>query len=231
MIQISQSDKERMIQFIKENELDYIPVDNGIIKFHTMSYDGMKFFFYNVNEDYLIVKYDPNKDNGNPASIPYEYYTFKNLQQVLEQLSFYDNSLYKQWWSFTNPLEVKFEKETYDDKWYEDFKKGEFWSVEETNQGKVLVYENSSYKPELKSPHNTIHEVSPINEVSYEKVNKLYFEIHPLSCLEGRESYLLKLLCNNEEVLKEYINYRVVTKKGLRLLVSDIFKNLERYKS
>ena len=48
--------------------------------------------------------------------------------------------------------------------------------------------------------------------------------------MEGQESYLLKLSCNNEEIFKEYINYKVVKKKGLKLLIDNIFKSLESFK-
>ena len=82
----------------------------------------------------------------------------------------------------------------------------------------------------MKSPYNTIHEVSPINQETYAVVEKLYFEIHPISCLEKRESYLLKLLINNEEVFKEYVNYIVLSKKGLKLLIENIFNSVEKFK-
>lgn len=61
----------------------------------------------------------------------------------------------------------------------------------------------------------------------YTKVDKLYFEIHPISCQPGNESYLVKLLCNNEEVLKEFINYIVSRKKGLKLLIKTIFDEIK----
>jgi hypothetical protein len=63
-----------------------------------------------------------------------------------------------------------------------------------------------------------------------EKIDKLYFEIHPVSTLEGRESYMLKILCNNEEIMKEYVTYRVIKRKGLRLLMESIFSEAEKFK-
>lgn len=232
MDEISQSDKERLLEFIKENELDYTPIDNGIVRFHTMSCDGMKFFFYKYNEEYVVVKYDPNKDDpNNPGSIAYEYFNFKTLPQVLEQLSFYDNQIPKTYWSIiADSMEVGFDKDSYSENWYEEFITDDFYKVEDCDSYKTIVYSNSNYKPELKSPFNTLHEVSPINNESYTKVDKLYFEIHPISCQGGKESYLLKLNCNNEEVLKEYINYTVATKKGLRLLLKTLFNSLEGFK-
>jgi hypothetical protein len=48
MDQINNSDKRRIIDFIKENDLDYILKDDGIGKFKILSYDNLQFhpYFY-----------------------------------------------------------------------------------------------------------------------------------------------------------------------------------------
>ena len=46
MIEIGKEDKDKIIQFIAENDLDYTLMDNGITRFHVMAFDGIKFFFY-----------------------------------------------------------------------------------------------------------------------------------------------------------------------------------------
>lgn len=115
----------------------------------------------------------------------------------------------------------------YNDNWIDDFKFDEFWSVDSSDNYNYLVYNNPDVSSNINSPFNILHEVSPINDIQLTKVNKLYFEIHPISCQSGNESYLLKLLCNNEEVLKEFINYIVSKKKGLKLLIDTIFKEIK----
>ena len=87
MIEITKEDKEKIIQFIKDNELDYTLIDNGIIRFHVMAHDGIKFFFYKHEDQYIITKYDGNKDReGASGSNAYKHFPFKTLMQVLEQL-------------------------------------------------------------------------------------------------------------------------------------------------
>lgn len=227
MIEINKSDIDRISTFIIDNELDYDIIDNGIIRYHIKSYDDMVFYFYNYNDNFVIVKYDKTKD-GKPGQQAYEYYQFVNLQQVLQELKIYDESLYKQWWYPTiNSAEIGFNKEGYNDNWIDEFKSDEFWSVDSCDGYSYLVYNNPDVSPNIKSPFNTLHEVSPINDIKLTKVNKLYFEIHPISCQSCNESYLLKLLCNNEEVLKEFINYIVSKKRGLKLLINTIFKEIK----
>jgi hypothetical protein len=231
MIDINDGDKVRIINFIKENDLDLTPVDGGIIRFHIKSLDNMIFYFYTYDSKYILVKYDPSKDKGNPGSQSYEYYYYDTLSQVLEAIKFYDDSLYKKWWQeTTNSAEIGFDKNSYKDDWFLEFKGDNNWKVEDSDCYKYLTFNDPSYKPKLKSPFNTLHEVSPINsEPQYCEVNSLNFEIHPISCLDGAESYLLKLLINNEEIFKEYVNYIVTKKKGLKLLLGEIFKSMEQF--
>jgi len=236
MEQISSNDKERLLQFIEENELDYKIEDGGIKKFNVIAVDGIRFFFYIVEGEYVIVKYDSGKDkDGQPGLTPYQYFKFKTLPQVLEQLNHYDESIPKEYWYPTaNSTEIGFDKNGYIDDWYNDFKPDdEFSNVEQIDDYSYLAYSNPNYNPQIKSPFNTIHEVSPLNQLedSYTEVNKLYFEIHPISCTKGDEKYLLKLLSNNEEVLKEYVNYIVTKKKGLKMLIDSIFDSVKIFKN
>jgi hypothetical protein len=229
MIDISKNEIIRISDFIIYNDLDYDIINNGIIRYHIKSFDNMVFYFYKYESNYILVRYDKTKD-GKPGQQAYEYYQFQNLQQILEQLKIYDDNIYKQWWyPTTNSTEIGFDSTNYNDDWLKDFKEeNEYWSVKsEEDKYKYLTYNNSNIKPYLKSPFNTLHEVSPINDIIYTKVEKLYFEIHPISCEPGRESYLLKLLCNNEEVLKEFINYIISKKKGLKLLIDNIFRDIK----
>jgi len=229
MKEILESDKERIIDFIKINDLDYVIVDDGIIRFHIIAYDGIKLYIQIYNDIYILTKYDPSKDKV--GGLPYENFQFNNLQTLLEQLKIYDDSLHKSFWTMTsNSIDIGFDNNNYIEDWYNEFKKDDFWNIEDTDNYTYLTYKNNNYKPELKSPFNTISEVSPINDVIFTRVDSLYFQIHPISCLDGNESYLLKLQCNNEEVLKEYINYLVSSKKGLRLLLDTIFKEMEKFK-
>jgi hypothetical protein len=191
----------------------------------------MVFYFYKYESNYILVRYDKTKD-GKPGQQAYEYYQFQNLQQILEQLKIYDNNIYKQWWyPTTNSTEIGFDSINYNDDWLKDFKEeNEYWSVKsEEDKYKYLTYNNPNISPNIKSPFNTLHEVSPINDIQFTKVNKLYFEIHTISCQLGNESYLLKLLCNNEETLKEFINYIVSKKKGLKMLIKEILDSINNF--
>jgi hypothetical protein len=226
MEQLLESDKNRIIEFIRYNDLDYDIIDNSIFKFGLLSYDKMVFNFYKYNQDYLIVKYDKNKDKGDPFEQLYTYYLFKNIPQLLEQLVDYDNSIHKVWWRpITNSIEIRFSKEGYTEDWYKEFLNNENWSIIDCDTYKSVCYlENRKCK--LISPFTTIHHVSPINEYKPVELDKFYFEIHPITLTERNESYLIKILYNNEEILKEYINYIVTRKKGLRLFLNKLFSEL-----
>lgn len=234
MIIIDEDTIQRIINFIEFNQLNYDIVYNDISKFHIISEDKTSFFFYTYNEEFVIVKYDKNKDQLNrPELNPYEYFMFKTLSAVLEQIKFYDDNLEKSYWfTTTDSIGIDFKSSSYKDDWFEDFKQeAEFSKVEDDDLGyKYFIYDNPKYSPKLKSPYNNLSTFSFINseEEQYIKVNKLYFEIHPISCEPGNESYLLKLLCNNEEILKEYINYIVSKKRGLKLLIDELFKSIKK---
>lgn len=226
MIEINKEEKDRLISFIESNDLDYSVSNNDIFKFSLSSLDKKKFFFYKVEEKYIVMMYDVNKDNDNNImENAYEYFEFNNITQILEQLTLYDNNLEKVYWSYCDGIDSNFIKDNYNDNWSDEFLK-ENYKIEDNISYKYLVYENKDLKPKLLSPYNTLHEVSFINSKEFTTVEKLYFEIHPESCVNKSESYILKLLCNNDDVLKEYINYRVNTKKGLKLLIESIFKQL-----
>jgi len=233
MIEIENREKERIFQFIKENDLDYEIVDNGIIKPHIIAYDDQRFFFYKNEGQYIISKYDKSKDREGTSGA-YQYFNLKSITQILEQLKLYDESIPKRFWEATsNTIDYPFDKTNYKDDWYSDLIKDDNYSIEEDLHCKYVVYSNDKYKPEIKSPFNTVGDDpwgSIIHESKPERINKLYFEIHPVSTLEGKESYMLKILCNNEEVLKEYITYRVTKRKGLRLLMESIFSEAEKFK-
>lgn len=61
-------------------------------------------------------------------------------------------------------------------------------------------------------------------------MEKLSFEIHPISCKEQNESYLFKLAFNDDPILKEWINYRIIRKKGLKIFLETLFNEMEKYK-
>jgi len=234
MIQlIDDREKERIFQFIKESDLDYEIVDNGIIKPHIIAYDNQRFFFQKNEGKYIIIKYDKSKDKPGTSGA-YQYFNLESVTQIMEQLKLYDEAIPKKFWEATsNSIDFPFDKENYKDDWYSELLKDEHYSIEEDLHCKYVVYSNDEYKPEMKSPFNTVGDDawgSILHESKPEKINKLYFEIYPVSTLEGNESYLLKILCNNEEVLKEYITYRVIKRKGLRLLMESIFSEAEKFK-
>ena len=229
-IQISDTDKQRLISFINENDLDYTPVDNGIIRFHLIAEDKMKFFFYEYNNECVVVKCDPVKEQQGDHNA-FQYFNYKSFTQVLEQISFYDKSLPKTYWEVTpNSIDVGFDKDTYNENWHQDILDDNYILEDYNDQYKYINYTNEKYKPELKSPYNTIGEVTEIHQSLYTKVEKLNFEIHPISLEPRNEKYFVKLLCNNESIFKEYINYKVSKKKGLKILLETLFNSLENFK-
>jgi hypothetical protein len=228
---INEQNKQRLIEYIELNDLDYIPVDNGLTRFHILSEDKVTFTIYNSESQFLVSKYDGKKDNGRPGEQPFEYYQFKTFSEVLEQLKFYDDNLYKVYWQPTlESIEIGFDKNNHIEDWYSKYIKDEFYAVEETLNYKYIVYENKNYSPELISPFNTLHEVSDFNSMELTKVDRLYFEIHPVSCAKKNESYYVKVQCNNEEVLKDYINYFVYKEKGLKMFIEGLFNDMSKFK-
>ena len=65
MEQINESDKKRLVDYIDQNELDYHVVDNNISKFSLTAADGITFYIYPNNENYVLVKYDKERERQN----------------------------------------------------------------------------------------------------------------------------------------------------------------------
>jgi hypothetical protein len=230
MDQINNSDKRRIIDFIKENDLDYILQDDGIGKFKILSYDNLQFHPYFYNEEYVLVEYNKEKDKDNSFSSSYKYFYFKNIPSMLEALKSYDDSLYKVWYyPILNSAEIGFDKNSYNENWHIGLLDDEYL-IESDSHCDYIVYNNDNYKPVLKSPYYTLNEVSDINDEYLSSVDSLNFEIRPISCQEGNESYLFKLRYNNEEVLTEYINWMIVRKKGLKIFLKDLFESMKPFK-
>lgn len=229
MEQINEKDKNKLLEFIKENDLDYSAQDNGIFKFNLTSYDKQNFNFYTYENKYVVVKYDKEKDK--PGQNAYDYYYFDNMQQVLEQIKFYDDSITKTWWMpIADTIEIGFDHQNYNENWFSELLTDDNYSTEDYDTYKVVSYSNESYKPELYSPFNTLHEVSTINVQTPTILDRLEFQVHPISCLEGAESYLVKIAFNDEPILKEWINYKVIRKKGLRKFLNILFEEMEKFK-
>ena len=231
MNQLNNLNKKRLLNFIKENDLDYTLFDDGIGKFKIISYDNLEFHPYEFNEEYILVKYDKEKDKpGNLSSSVYGYFNFKSISALLEALKVHDDSLHKVWYyPILNSAEIGFDKSSYNENWYVDLI-NEDYSIESDNHSNYIVYNNKDYKPVIKSPYYTLHEVSDINDEYISTVDSLNFEIHPISCQEGNESYLFKLRYNNEEVLTEYINWMIVRKKGLKIFLKNLFESMQPFK-
>mgnify|MGYP003490015411 FL=1 len=227
---INEKNIKRLIEYIELNDLDYTTVNNGLTRFHITSENMVTFTIYNSEDQFLVTKYDGNKDTGKPGEQPFEYYQFKTFSEVLEQLKFYDDNLYKVYWQPTlESIEIGFDKNNHIEDWYSKYIKDEHYTIEETFNYKYIVYENKNYSPELISPFNTLHEVSDFNEMELTKVDRLYFEIHPVSCAKKNESYYVKIQCNNEEVLKDYINYFVYKEKGLKMFIEGLFNDMSKF--
>jgi hypothetical protein len=230
---INNKDKKRIIDFILTSDLDYQVSDGEVLRFHLVSEDRKLFYFYTIEGKYLLYKVDPESAIKPDNISAHQYFKYDNLQQVMEQLAYYDNSLYKSYWSILDghgmPSEnIQFFKEKYDEKWFKDYFRRENWRIESEDNYKYLVYEEKR-KCKVISPHNELHLYSPINEYSPFEMDRLYFEIHPISCENRNESYYIKILINNEEIMKEYIKYMVVKKKGLKIFLEELMNNKNIY--
>lgn len=232
MQEIDISQKEMIKSFIDKNDLDLMIVDNGFFKFKVVAMDKVEFSFYIKDKSFILVKYDQSKDISDILSEePHTYSQFNNIQQMLEQIKLYDDSLSKSWWSpVSDVTQLGTNIDTYDENWFEFIIGQKFSKVDGGRNITYLSYTSKEYRPELKSLYNTLHEVSEINNLEYTTVEGLNIEIHPLNCMDKNESYLFKVQCNNEEVLKEYINFVVYKKKGLKKLVKETFDTMENYK-
>lgn len=51
---INEQNKQRLIDYIELNDLDYVPVDNGLTRFHILSEDKVTFTIYNSGDQFLV---------------------------------------------------------------------------------------------------------------------------------------------------------------------------------
>lgn len=227
MVELEKEEIKRISDFIEENDLFLNYSEGELFRFKVFSDDGMTFQFFKMNDGYIVSKYDKNKDIPGVPSDPYQYFNFKNIQQILEQLKLYDDQIPRTlWMPTTNTIDFNYDNTIFESNWAKDFITNEKWSERKDGEFPILIYEDFSVQPNLKSPFNTLHEVSEINQLVYEKVDKLYFEIHPKSLQKRNEKFLFKLLINNEEIFKEYASFDVIRKRGLKLLIESIFKSI-----
>lgn len=227
MVELEKEEIKRITDFIEENDLFLNYSKGELFRFKVFSDDDMTFQFFKMNDSYIVSKYDKNKDIPGVPSDPYQYFNFKNIQQILEQLKLYDEQIPRTlWMPTTNTIDFNHDNTIFESNWTKDFITNEKWSERKDGEFLILIYEDLSVHPNLKSPFNTLHEVSEINQLVYEKVDKLYFEIHPKSLQKRNEKFLFKLLINNEEIFKEYASFDVIRKKGLKLLIESIFKSI-----
>lgn len=230
---INDSELKRLIDHIEINDLDYIYVDNGIFRPYLLAYDETKYFLYKNEGKIVLTHYDPKKDipGKNDA---YEHMIYDNMMQVIEAITLRDTSLYKNYWELTtNSIEVSFDSVNYDDEWHEEFSESDGYTKEKDSLCTYVVFESDEYEPEIKSPWNTVG-IDSLGGLLHESrpnlLKKLRFEIHPMDTKPEQETYLFKILCNEDEKFPEHICYRVYGKKGLRLIRQGLFKEMEIFK-
>ena len=153
--------------------------------------------------------------------------------QVLEAITARDRSLYKCYWELTtNSIEIPFDAANYDESWHEEFSDADGYTKEQDSLCTYVVYESGEYEPEIMSPWNTVGTDAwggMIHESRPNKLSKLRFEIHPAGTAKGAETYLFKILCNEDEMFPEHICYKVIGKKGLRLIRQSLFSEMQRF--
>ncbi len=232
MNDLNRTEKDKIISYIDSNDLDYSVMDSDVFAFSILSMDNKQFKIYKQDESLLLVKIDLDQlrqyNEGNVMLEPYSYFKFDNIPQILEQIKLYDDNLPKTWWlPIIDTIDCGIL--SYNENWYDEFIDYGF-VAEKYGNYTFLEYLNKDYKPEVKSPFNTLHEVSELNKLDYSKVDALNIEIQPISCSDKNESYLFKIRCNNDDIFKEYINYKVFRKKGLKMLINETFKMMEKFK-
>ncbi len=229
---LEQRDIDRILDFIKESDLDYEYVDNGVFRPFLMAYDSMKIHLHANEGSYWMSIYDKSKDK--PGSVPYEWIRFGTLMQLMEALKHRDEGIYKQYWELTgNSMEVPFEKEGYREDWHEEFTDSEHYTTEEDSLCRYLVFESDEWEPEIMSPWNTVGQDSLggfLHESKPTRLSKLRFEIHPIGTREGRETYLAKIRCNEDDMFPEHVCYKVIGKKGLKKFKESLFAEMDKFR-
>ena len=231
---LSDAELVRLLDHIEENDLDYDYVDNGIFRPYLMAYDGTRYFVSKNEGRIVLTHYDPKKDRpGNNGA--YEHSVHPSLMQVLEAITIRDRSLHKSYWEITaNSIEIPFDSANYDESWHEEFTEADGYRKEQDSLCTYVVFESLDYTPEIASPWNTVGSDSLgglLHESRPSRLGRLRFEIHPAATAKGRETYLFKILCNDDEMFPEHICYKVAGKKGLRLIRQSLFAEMERFKN
>ncbi len=232
MPKLSENELTRTLEFIKENELDYQYIDNGIFRPHFITYDNKKIYLGKNENMYIICTYDPDKDR--PGNNPWEWETVGNVMQIIERLKQRDESIHKVYWELIgNSIEVAFDIQNYNEEWHNEFIESDGYTKEQDSLCTYVVFESDDYEPEIISPFNTIGSDSIgglIHNSIPNKLSKLRFEIHPIKTIPGNETYLFKVRCNEDETFPENICYQVIGKKGLKLIRQSIFSEMERFR-
>lgn len=226
MDSLTEKEIEQTIDFINQNELDYIIINNGISRFQLFATDGCIFQFI-INDGKLYIS-KTHKDKKPSDPDQFEYTPFDSLNKALKFLAEYDNSIVKTYWRVVyNITEYVCKKENYVDDWFKFIPMDMNYSVNNVDSGyeegfKYLIYRNDEYKPKLSTPQNQLSVLNTLNE--------LYFEIHPLVCTKGSESYIFRLDCNGDDRFKEFVNYVIDTQKGMKLFLETLFNDVKQFK-
>jgi hypothetical protein len=222
---ISEGDIDRIKNFINENELEIHINEDNILRFFISTEEGFSYQIYKTNETYIVVEIN------NKGYV--KYINYSSLHQFLEQLCFVENSKPKVYFYPINQeayAYMTFDNKNYTDEWGNYLMNSDNWKLEDSynfhdeKEYKYLVYEQDINLSVI-SPCNTLHDVSPLNSYNPTKISKLHFEIHPVLLTEKNEVFLCRILINTDEKFKEYINYKIMKKKGLKLFLEELFNN------
>jgi hypothetical protein len=219
---ISNNIKSEIIEFIKNQELDINPVDNGFSRFHLNLENGSVLTPIISDGIFYFLKWVPNMGLENP----WTYYNFKTLESMLDWLLEFDNSIPKEWWWLVDDgITDFFNPNNYSDNWWE-FVKNIIPQISPKNNEKYqyLEFIDKDFCPKINHPHDKLsREFGIVNEV-----NKLNFEIHPI--ISGDVPiYEFRLLSNNDEKFQQWILFHIRKKKGLNLFLRE-FQSTIGYK-
>jgi len=107
--------------------------------------------------------------------------------------------------------------------WYRNVGVSNRWKPEECDNVVRLVLNDPDIRPELTSPYDTLHMVSPLNPTPIvHRPGKLFVEIEPIDCETG--TYLSRMLMTDDPVMPEYIKWYIPDTTGLTLFTRDVEK-------
>jgi hypothetical protein len=213
--------KKKINVFIKDNGLRISVVDNGMSPYSLALQDG-KTVLYPVQHENscFLMSYDKNLVDDDMG--PYTWSKSLTEHQLLLEIKDVSGKTGPQGSVLVMDISgFVCDMTVYDDNWYAKVGVSDRWLPVKEGEVTNLVLDDSSVQPELVSPYDSLHMVSPINNGQVvHRPGKLYVEIEPINCDTG--TYLARMLMNPDPMMPEYIKWFVPDEESLTLLTREI---------